>query len=157
MVQLASLVSPAISFAAPPSNCDRCFAMVRANGTIVKHRNLLANYKIATGQYRLDFKYNINNCAISSSIDSLVVEKNVRLGWISMDRSSNRILNIEIWSGSGSDVFPATFHSASSSPVETFYAFPLAAETSLYAASPRRRPTPLGSFNTCADFRPILV
>lgn len=109
MVQLTALTSPAISFAAPPSNCDRCFAMVRANGTIVKHRNLLANYKIAKGQYRLDFKYNINNCAISSSIDSLVVEDNIRLGWISMDRSSNRILNIDIWATDGLDSYPVDF------------------------------------------------
>jgi len=86
--------------------------MVRANGTIVKHRNLLANYKIAKGQYRLDFKYNINNCAISSSIDSLVVENSfheIRTAWIGIVRSSNRILNIDIWTTDGLSFFAVDY------------------------------------------------
>jgi hypothetical protein len=87
--------------AAPPTNCDRCFAMVRANGTIVKHRNVGTVYKNGPGGYLLVFSYSINKCALSANVDSLVMEQNVRLGFVSIARASNTSVWVDIYAPTG--------------------------------------------------------
>ncbi len=59
--------------ATTPTNCKGCFAMVRENGSLVYYRGVKANYKPGLGQYAIDFKYPINKCAVTATIDSLEV------------------------------------------------------------------------------------
>ena len=42
----ASLAMPAA--AAPPTNCDKCFALVNLDGTLSRKRNVSLNYRHAT-------------------------------------------------------------------------------------------------------------
>lgn len=105
-----TLAAAAPAAAAPPSNCDRCFAMVRANGTVVKQRNVPTVYKNGPGGYLLVFSYSIAKCALSANIDSLVMEQNVRLGWVSIARASATSVWVDIYApASGGAVRPVDF------------------------------------------------
>lgn len=96
--------------AAPPNNCDRCFAMVRANGTVVKQRNVPTVYKNGPGGYLLVFSYSIAKCALSANIDSLVMERNVRLGFVSIARASATSVWVDIYGpASGGTVHAVDF------------------------------------------------
>ena len=83
--------------AAPPNNCDRCFAMVRANGTVVKQRNVPTVYKNGAGGYLLVFSYSVAKCALSANVDSLIMERNVRLGFVSIARASATSVWVDIY------------------------------------------------------------
>ena len=67
-----ALFLPRAADAAPPNDCDRCFALVRADGTLIRHRNVSANFKIAEarGNYEIVFRYPIDRCAISTQVES---------------------------------------------------------------------------------------
>jgi hypothetical protein len=67
------LVLSGNAVAAAPNNCDRCFAMVRANATVVYQRGVAATAKLgpSPGGYAITFAYPINNCAVSATIDSV--------------------------------------------------------------------------------------
>ena len=54
-----------------PTNCKGCFAMVRANGSLVYYRGVKTNYKPNTAQFIIDFKYPINKCALTATADTL--------------------------------------------------------------------------------------
>lgn len=92
-----ALAAAAPAAAAPPNNCDRCFAMVRANGTVVKQRNVPDVYKNGPGGYLLVFSYSVAKCALSANIDSLVMEQNVRLGFVSIGRTSATSVWVDIY------------------------------------------------------------
>ena len=92
-----ALAAAAAAVAAPPNNCDRCFAMVRANGTVVKQRNVPTVYKNGPGGYLLVFSYSIAKCALSANIDSLIMEQNVRLGFVSIARASATSVWVDIY------------------------------------------------------------
>lgn len=83
--------------------------MVRENGTIVKHRNAGTVYKTVVGRYLIVFTYSINKCALSSSIDSGIIEENIRLGFISIDRASATSIRVNIYTPSGGGVRPVDF------------------------------------------------
>src|SRR4051812_16296130 len=85
--------------ATTPANCKGCFAMVRANGSLVYYRGLTANYKPAVGQYAIDFKYPINKCALTATIDSLEVEKEIDEAYILLRVSTPHRLPIFIGDG----------------------------------------------------------
>lgn len=104
-----ALAAPASVDAAPPKNCDGCFALVRANGTIVKHRNVGTVYKNGPGGYLLVFNYSVNKCVLSANIDSLVMEQNVRLGFISISRASNTSVWVDIYAPTGGGVYAVDF------------------------------------------------
>ena len=92
-----SLAAAAPAAAAPPNNCDRCFAMVRANGTVVKQRNVPTVYKNGAGGYLLVFSYSVAKCALSANVDSLIMERNVRLGFVSIARASATSVWVDIY------------------------------------------------------------
>lgn len=56
--------------AAPPTNCDKCFALVRADGTLSRSRNVSLNYRLGTGSYEIVFRYPINKCFISTQMET---------------------------------------------------------------------------------------
>jgi hypothetical protein len=64
------LASSLPATAAPPTNCDKCFALVRANGTLSQSRNVSLNYRIATGSYEIVFRYPINKCVVTTQIET---------------------------------------------------------------------------------------
>ena len=103
----SSAAAPA--FAAPPDNCDRCFAVIRGNGTVVKQRNVPAVDKTEKGQYFLVFGYSVNKYALTASVDSGVVDSNIRLGMTSINRANNTGVRTSIYAPTGGGVIPADF------------------------------------------------
>lgn len=111
LLHLAFALGAAVpAFAAPPNDCDRCFAVIRGNGTVVKQRNVPTVYKNEIGQYFLVFTYSIAKCALTASVDSAVVGSNIRLGLISINRANATGVKIYIYSpSSGGSVTPVDF------------------------------------------------
>ncbi|MFO1068955.1 MAG: hypothetical protein U1E14_10590 [Geminicoccaceae bacterium] len=64
---VAALPIPAA--AAPPDNCDKCFAIVTVDGTLAAKRNITANYRHATGTYEIVFRYPVNKCVVTAQIE----------------------------------------------------------------------------------------
>ena len=93
VVAMAGL-APDAAVAAPPNNCDRCFAMVRIDGAIVHSRYLQAISKLGTGWYRLDFKYQIKHCAINATADTLTPGIPAVFVYISLSRVTNRVVDV---------------------------------------------------------------
>ena len=105
-----ALLASATVDAAPPNNCDRCFALVQANGKVLKHRYAGTVYKNGPGGYLVVFTYSINRCALSANIDSLIAEQNVRLAFISISRANNVAVWVDIYGPpSGGSVRPVDF------------------------------------------------
>jgi hypothetical protein len=69
---IAGLGVASFADAAIPKDCNRCFAMVRRDGTLVNHRGVTISRRLTTpGQYIIEFKYPTNRCAVNATIDSL--------------------------------------------------------------------------------------
>ena len=60
---------PASANAAPPADCDRCFALVRPDGSLIRQRNVQANYKPSPGLYEILFKYPVNKCTFYTQVE----------------------------------------------------------------------------------------
>jgi hypothetical protein len=69
-VSAMGLIVVGAAEAAPPNDCDRCFALVNPDATLLRHRGVSTNYKLNEGRYRIVFRYSINNCAITVSPDN---------------------------------------------------------------------------------------
>ncbi len=98
------LLPTATGIAAPPADCDRCFAMVRAYATIVKHRGLSANYNMGVGVTDLLFLYDLSGCAITATIDSLVVNSTKRRAIVSVNRRSSFLVRVTVTRTDGTAV-----------------------------------------------------
>lgn len=93
MITMTGLAS-STALAAPPKNCDRCFAMVRIDGSIVQSRNLQSVSKLGVGLYRLDFKYQTRNCAFSATADTLTPGILPVFVHISLSRVTHRVVDV---------------------------------------------------------------
>ena len=71
LAAVSLLASSLPATAAPPANCDKCFALVRNNGTLSQSRNVSLNYRHATGSYEIVFKYPISKCVITTQPEML--------------------------------------------------------------------------------------
>jgi hypothetical protein len=65
---VASLPIPA--GAAPPNDCDKCFARVNSDGTLGAKRNVTSNLKLGPGAYEIVFNYPVNKCYVSTQVES---------------------------------------------------------------------------------------
>lgn len=74
----ASLALPAA--AAPPTNCDKCFALVNIDGTLSRKRNVSLNYRHATGTYEIVFAYPVDKCYVSTQIQNVIATTVVSRG-----------------------------------------------------------------------------
>ncbi|MFO1039556.1 MAG: hypothetical protein U1E45_22145 [Geminicoccaceae bacterium] len=77
--------------AAPPTDCDKCFALVRANGSLVRYRNVLANYRRSTGVYEIVFKYPVNKCFISIQSETLFTSATINRGSSGSDPANQSV------------------------------------------------------------------